>query len=89
MLPRISPNALEARAENLRRMITEAGSRVCDNAGLSASIGWAMFPGDGRNAEELLGKADKYMYRMKRSHHATLRHPPAFEEMPASMLRVQ
>jgi GGDEF domain-containing protein len=33
------------------------------------SAGAAFFPEDGRNAEDLLGKADARMYEMKRRHH--------------------
>jgi len=33
---------------------------------IDGSIGWALYPGDGRTAEELLGRADGQMYATKR-----------------------
>jgi len=89
ILPRISREMLEERAVQLRALVIEAGRRVIGSTDLSASIGCAQFPDDGKNAEELLARADQRMYRAKRSHHAALRATTMLESMPASTATVQ
>ena len=37
---------------------------------LSVSVGYAFYPADGTNAEELLAEADRRMYGVKRDHRA-------------------
>jgi diguanylate cyclase len=64
------PGADEAEAVNTAdRLLAMLLSRTFAIAGrdvrLSASIGIAVFPGDGRTVEELLARADSAMYRAK------------------------
>lgn len=45
---------------------------------ISASVGIAVYPEDGDDAETLIGKADEAMYRVKKSRHGSFRvHPKA------------
>jgi diguanylate cyclase (GGDEF)-like protein len=61
--------AVEQRIRDLDRLVEEAGRRICGVDFLRLSAGAACFPEDGRDAEELLAKADARMYEMKRRHH--------------------
>jgi diguanylate cyclase (GGDEF)-like protein len=60
---------VEQRIRDLDRLVEEAGRRICGVDFLRLSAGAACFPEDGRDAEELLAKADARMYEMKRRHH--------------------
>jgi GGDEF domain-containing protein len=48
--------------------VEQTGLRVCGADFLRLSAGAAFYPEDGRDAEELLSKADARMYEMKRRH---------------------
>jgi diguanylate cyclase (GGDEF)-like protein len=54
-------------------MLEKAVQRACVDLKLSndvsVSIGLACYPNDGENAEQLLGVADRKMYRSKRAFH--------------------
>ncbi|HZU24493.1 MAG TPA: diguanylate cyclase [Bryobacteraceae bacterium] len=89
ILPRMSREMMQSRAEELKQMVIESGRRVIGTTDVSASIGCALYPDDGRNAEELLGRADQRMYRAKRSHHAALRATAMLQDLPASTVTVQ
>ena len=54
------------RLANLKRDIEE-GVRSKTGFDLVLSIGWACFPHDGRDAEDLLSVADREMYRAKQN----------------------
>ena len=69
LLEDAEPEYIEGRITDLDRRVTEAGRRICGAESLRLSAGAAFFPEDGRNAEDLLGKADARMYEMKRRHH--------------------
>jgi diguanylate cyclase (GGDEF)-like protein/putative nucleotidyltransferase with HDIG domain len=51
--------------ERLRAAAVAAGQTVCGEPCLSMSVGLAIFPFDGRDAETLIAEADRRMYRLK------------------------
>jgi diguanylate cyclase (GGDEF)-like protein/putative nucleotidyltransferase with HDIG domain len=53
------------RAEQLRALAKQAGAEVCGEEILSLSVGQAVFPEDGKDAEQLLAEADRRMYLEK------------------------
>jgi diguanylate cyclase (GGDEF)-like protein len=69
LLADAEPDAVGERSRDLDRLVAAAGKRVCGVDFLRLSAGAAFFPDDGRDAEELLAKADARMYEMKRRHH--------------------
>jgi diguanylate cyclase (GGDEF)-like protein len=64
------PFGVGERIRDLDRVVEQTGLRVCGADFLHMSAGAAFYPEDGRDAEELLSKADARMYEMKRQHHA-------------------
>ena len=55
------------KAEQLRVLAKQAGFEVCGEEILSLSVGQAVFPTDGKDAEQLLAEADRRMYRAKQA----------------------
>lgn len=76
--PGLVPEAAGKKAELLRRMAQEAGRKVCGENILSLSVGHALFPNDGEDAEALLAAADRRMYQEKQQQptHKNRRHYP-------------
>lgn len=78
--PGLSLAAAAARGICLSEMATAAGHEVCGEGLLSLSVGCAVFPHDGTDAEKLLAEADRRMYLEKQQHHnskkLTLMPPP-------------
>jgi diguanylate cyclase (GGDEF)-like protein/putative nucleotidyltransferase with HDIG domain len=60
--PGLPPEAAAKKAEQLRELARQAGNVVCREDILSLSVGQALYPEDGRDAEELLAEADRRMY---------------------------
>jgi diguanylate cyclase (GGDEF)-like protein/putative nucleotidyltransferase with HDIG domain len=63
--PGLPSEAAAKKAFQLRELTKQAGIEVCAEDILSLSIGQAMFPEDGKDAEELLAEADRRMYLEK------------------------
>jgi diguanylate cyclase (GGDEF)-like protein/putative nucleotidyltransferase with HDIG domain len=63
--PGLPPEAAAKKAEQLRDLAKQAGKEVCREDILSLSVGQALYPEDGRDAEELLAEADRRMYLEK------------------------
>jgi diguanylate cyclase (GGDEF)-like protein/putative nucleotidyltransferase with HDIG domain len=68
--PGLSSEAAIARGVCLSELATSAGREVCGEDILSLSLGCAIFPEDGMDAEKLLAEADRRMYIEKQEHHA-------------------
>jgi diguanylate cyclase (GGDEF)-like protein len=51
--------------ERLRAVAVSAGRTICGEPCLSMSVGLAIFPFDGHDAETLIAEADRRMYRLK------------------------
>jgi diguanylate cyclase (GGDEF)-like protein/putative nucleotidyltransferase with HDIG domain len=64
--PGLTSDAAKNRAEHLQRLAHQAGVEVCGEEILSLSIGQAVYPDAGLDAEDLLAEADRRMYLEKR-----------------------
>jgi diguanylate cyclase (GGDEF)-like protein len=65
--PGLTPEAAARKAEQMRELAQQAGKEVCNDDILSLSVGKAIYPEDGLDAEKLLSEADKRMYLQKQS----------------------
>jgi len=65
--PGLTPEAAARKAEQMRELVHHAGKEVCNEDILSLSVGKAVYPEDGLDAEKLLSEADKRMYSHKQS----------------------
>lgn len=65
MAPGLPADVAAKKAEQMRGLAKQAGVDVCAEDILSLSVGQAVFPGDGKDAEELLAEADRRMYLEK------------------------
>jgi len=65
--PGLTPEATSRKAEQMRDLAHQAGKEVCNEDILSLSVGKAVYPDDGLDAEKLLSEADKRMYLQKES----------------------
>jgi diguanylate cyclase (GGDEF)-like protein len=62
----ILPETASAGAQKLARRIRERLAEDAEQPPLHVSIGLAVYPGDGRSTEPLLGNADRALYAAKR-----------------------
>ncbi len=65
--PGLTPEAAARKAEQMRDLAQQAGKDICNEDILSLSVGKAIYPEDGMDAEKILSEADKRMYLHKRS----------------------
>src|SRR6202158_3300245 len=65
--PGLTPDAAARKAEQMRDLAKQAGKNVCNEDILSLSVGQAVYPQDGMDAEKILSAADKRMYLQKQS----------------------
>ncbi len=65
--PGLTPEAAARKAEQIRDLARQAGMDVCKEDILALSVGKAVYPEDGMDAEKLLSEADKRMYLHKQS----------------------
>jgi diguanylate cyclase (GGDEF)-like protein/putative nucleotidyltransferase with HDIG domain len=63
--PGLPADVATKKAEQLRELAKQAGVEVCAEDILSLSVGQAVYPTDGQDAEELLAEADRRMYMEK------------------------
>jgi len=63
--PGLTPDAAASRMHQLKELAKQAGREVCGENILSLSIGRALYPKDGQDAEALLAEADRRMYLEK------------------------
>jgi GGDEF domain-containing protein len=71
--PGLSASAAEARGICLSELANAAGREICGVEWLSLSVGCAIYPEDGVDAEKLLAEADRRMYIQKQEHHKILK----------------
>src|SRR6202034_3763532 len=57
--PGLAADAVGKKAEQLRAMAKQAGNEVCGEDILSLSVGRALYPEAGNDAEQLLAEADR------------------------------
>src|ERR1700678_3925424 len=60
--PGLPTEAASKKAQQLRVLAKQAGFDVCGEEILSVSLGQAVYPDDGQDAEKLLAQADRRMY---------------------------
>jgi diguanylate cyclase (GGDEF)-like protein/putative nucleotidyltransferase with HDIG domain len=65
--PGLTPEAAARKAEQMRELAQQAGKDICNEDILSLSVGKAIYPEDGMDAEKILSEADKRMYLQKRN----------------------
>ncbi len=65
--PGLTPEAAARKAEQMRDLAQQAGKDVCNEDILSLSVGKAVYPEDGMDAEKILSEADKRMYLQKQA----------------------
>jgi diguanylate cyclase (GGDEF)-like protein len=58
----LAADAAGKKAEQMRALARHAGNDVCGEEILSLSVGRAVYPDDGNDAEQLLAEADRRMY---------------------------
>jgi len=63
--PGLAADAALKKAEQMGILARQAGAEVCGEEILSLSVGRAVFPEDGKDAEQLLAEADRRMYLEK------------------------
>jgi diguanylate cyclase (GGDEF)-like protein/putative nucleotidyltransferase with HDIG domain len=63
--PGLAIDAAAKKAEQMRALARQAGAEVCGEEILSLSVGRAVYPEDGKDAERLLSEADRRMYLEK------------------------
>ena len=84
--PGLSATAAEARGICLSELAGNAGREICGVGWLRLSVGCAIYPTDGIDAEKLLAEADRRMYVQKQEHKGVdalnalpdARRPPGF-----------
>jgi len=69
--PGLKSDAAARKAEQMRDLVRRAGIEVCGEDILSLSVGKAVYPEDGLDAERLLAEADRRMYLQKQGQSAT------------------
>jgi len=65
--PGLTAEATARKAEQMRDLAKQAGKDICNEDILSLSVGRAVYPEDGMDAEKILSEADKRMYLQKQS----------------------
>ncbi|MBZ5523360.1 MAG: diguanylate cyclase [Acidobacteriia bacterium] len=71
VLPGLGPGDADERMAHIGALIEATANNHPSAAGLSASLGKATYPDDGESAEDILGEADRSMYRAKRLRYNT------------------
>lgn len=67
VVPELPIEAARTKAMQLSSIAMEVGKEVCGEALLSLSVGYAAYPTDAADAEQLLAEADRRMYAVKAS----------------------
>lgn len=66
LIPGANGDELDLKIERMRAVAKRAGDSTPEPSVLSMSVGVAMYPDDGSDAEDLLAEADRRMYKSKR-----------------------
>ena len=65
VMPGVTPDDAHLKAAHLRELAKDAAKEICGEDLLSLSVGQALYPTDGLDAEGLLAEADRRMYSDK------------------------
>ena len=83
VLPGLRLDQVQQKIALLRSITTDAGHEVCGpEAKLGLSIGHAIYPEDGSDADQLLSEADRRMYIVKQREKLSVVGPRGFEFEP-------
>jgi diguanylate cyclase (GGDEF)-like protein/putative nucleotidyltransferase with HDIG domain len=87
VLPGLKAESLQKKSDHLRAIAEAAGRQLFGSDLLSMSIGAALYPDDGTDAEQLLAEADRRMYKVKESHKTPLRvrNMPSLRPSPSTL----
>ena len=69
VVPGITREAAQEKTVLVNAIAVQSGQVVCGREQISLSVGIALFPEDGTDAEQLLAQADRKMYSAKRTHY--------------------
>ena len=86
VLPGLQPDQLASKMERLRAITADAGHEIFAEETISLSIGHAMFPEDGVDADRLLSEADRRMYVAKQREKMSVVGPRGFAFEPTGAL---
>jgi diguanylate cyclase (GGDEF)-like protein/putative nucleotidyltransferase with HDIG domain len=81
LIPDAGKDVLEERVREIRSVAVDAALLTPEPSDLSFSVGVAVFPSDGQDADSLLSQADQRMYRAKHEQRAA----SAFEMAPLEL----
>jgi diguanylate cyclase (GGDEF)-like protein len=85
--PNMAEQAIREKGALLSALAQQAGRQVCGEDLLSLSVGEAIYPRDGLDAEQILAEADRKMYAVKELHYDSpemaLVHPERFSRPPS------
>ena len=84
VLPGLQPDQLGQKIERLKAITAEAGREIFEEETIGLSIGHAMFPDDGVDADRLLSEADRRMYIAKQKEKFTVVGSRGFAFEPTS-----
>ena len=82
VLPGLRLDQVQQKVQRLRSITQEAGREICGTDNLSLSVGHALFPEDGADADQLLSEADRRMYMAKQKEKLNIVGPRGFEFEP-------
>jgi diguanylate cyclase (GGDEF)-like protein len=82
VLPGLQPDQLESKIQRLKAITADAGREIFTEETIGLSIGHAMFPEDGVDADRLLSEADRRMYIAKQKEKMSVVGPRGFEFEP-------
>jgi diguanylate cyclase (GGDEF)-like protein/putative nucleotidyltransferase with HDIG domain len=82
VLPGLNIDQIPQKIDRLRAITEQAGQEVCGTEHLSLSVGHAIFPDDGGDADQLLSEADRRMYIAKQKEKLSIVSPRGREFEP-------
>jgi diguanylate cyclase (GGDEF)-like protein len=79
ILPGLALDQVPTKTQRLNSITREAGREVFSIDSLSLSIGHALYPEDGTDAEQLLAEADRRMYAAKQRDKLNMSEPRGYD----------
>jgi diguanylate cyclase (GGDEF)-like protein/putative nucleotidyltransferase with HDIG domain len=87
ILPGLQADQITAKVLRLREIASDAGREICGDGKLSLSVGHAIFPEDGADADQLLSVADRRMYVAKHRERLHGAEPRGYEFDPTPIAK--
>ncbi len=79
ILPEFSPDKVSQVETRVHNLVRAAAKKTCSESSVSVSVGFAFYPVDGLDADQLISEADHRMYEQKRRRHLELANVSASE----------